>query len=118
MVLDRLSSQAGHWHELARLLPGLAAAGYDGTAIEERCGIERSTQGRWVISLSVRAPCCRLAHPWCQTLALCMVDREDLLACEGFLAFSIRSKVPTQGKCLGDLLGHDAQRQAVLLSCQ
>ena len=58
MVLDRLSSQAGHWHELARLLPGLAAAGYDGGAIEERCGIERATQGRWVISLSVRAPCC------------------------------------------------------------
>ena len=58
MVLDRLSSQAGHWHELARLLPGLAASGYDGAAIEERCGIERATQGRWVISLSVRAPCC------------------------------------------------------------
>ena len=53
-ALERLSASAGAWHELAQLLPKLAAAGYDSTAVEMEAGIDRATQNVWAVSQHVR----------------------------------------------------------------
>ncbi len=52
-MLNRIRAGAGHWHELARLLPGLAAAGYEATTVDAETGVERRTQSRWTVSLQV-----------------------------------------------------------------
>ena len=46
-MLDRIEAGAGHWHELAKLLPALHAAGVDGGVVEERTGVERKLQNLW-----------------------------------------------------------------------
>ena len=53
VALNRIRAGAGHWHELARLLPGLAVAGYDATIVDAETGVERRTQSRWAVSLQV-----------------------------------------------------------------
>ena len=52
--MDRVRAGTGRWHELAKLLPILAAAGYDGLVIEQEAGVERATQNRWTVSMHVR----------------------------------------------------------------
>ena len=47
VLLNRVRAGTGRWHELAKLLPFLAAAGYD--------GVERATQNRWTVSMHVRS---------------------------------------------------------------
>lgn len=54
MALDRLRSNAGHWHELAKLLPRLAMSGYDSQVVEMETGLERVTQNAWMVAQSVR----------------------------------------------------------------
>jgi hypothetical protein len=52
-MLNRLQAQAGHWHELAKLLPALQAKGIDAYAVEEATGLERKTQNLWTSSASI-----------------------------------------------------------------
>lgn len=55
VLLNRVRANTGHWHELAKLLPVLAAAGYDSLIIEQEAGVERATQNRWTVSMQVPA---------------------------------------------------------------
>lgn len=52
-ALDRIRSNAGHWHELAKLLPRLAMSGYDSQVVEMETGLERVTQNAWMVAQSV-----------------------------------------------------------------
>ena len=52
-MLQRVRGGIGHWHELAKLLPVLGAAGYDGLMVEQEAGVERATQNRWTVSMHV-----------------------------------------------------------------
>lgn len=52
-ALDRIRSSAGHWHELAQLLPRLAMSGYDSQVVEMETGLERVTQNAWMVAQSV-----------------------------------------------------------------
>jgi hypothetical protein len=52
-MLNRLQAQAGHWHELAKLLPALHAKGVDAYAVEEATGLERKAQNLWTSSASI-----------------------------------------------------------------
>lgn len=49
-LLAKLKSNAGYWHELAKYLPILQAAGYDWMYIENETGIERALQSIWAIA--------------------------------------------------------------------
>ncbi len=58
-ALNRIRSNAGHWHELAKLLPRLSMSGYDSQVVEMETGLERVIQnaansavGRYVIQLA------------------------------------------------------------------
>lgn len=59
-MLNRLRSFTGHWHQLAKLLPALQRAGFDGPAIEEATGLERKIQNVWGTAAqvyeSIKAP--------------------------------------------------------------
>jgi hypothetical protein len=55
-MLNRLKAQAGHWHDLAKLLPALASLGADATVVEAETGIERAMQNAWSVSLQVPWP--------------------------------------------------------------
>lgn len=46
----------GHWHELAKLLPILSAAGFDGVLVEQEAGVERRTQNKWTVSMQASPP--------------------------------------------------------------
>lgn len=61
-ALNRLRVQAGHWHELAKLLPRLAAAGYDSKAVESETGLERARQNCWVVAQQVKGALRDLPH--------------------------------------------------------
>lgn len=65
-MLDRLRSLRGHWHQLAKLLPHLARAGYDAFAVEDASGAAGSMGGRLAGGLRV----CRLV--WWGPLSACM----------------------------------------------
>ena len=52
-ALEKIRAQAGYWHELAKLLPRLAAANYDSQAVEMDTGLERKTQNAWITAQSV-----------------------------------------------------------------
>ena len=52
-MLNRLQAQAGHWHELAKLLPALQSKGFDAFAVEEATGLERKTQNLWFSTASI-----------------------------------------------------------------
>ena len=39
-MLDRIEAGAGHWHQLAKLLPALQRAGFDAAAVEDRTGVD------------------------------------------------------------------------------
>lgn len=52
-ALDKVRSQAGYWHELAKLFPRLAAAGYDSQVVEMETGLERKVQNSWIASSQV-----------------------------------------------------------------
>ena len=70
--LRRVKSGAGHWHELAKLLPVLHAAGFDSVFIEQEAGVERATQNRWTVSMQVGTPCnCACSMPLhCRAMAV------------------------------------------------
>lgn len=53
VLVNKLRANAGHWHELAKMLPVLAAAGMDSTAIESETGVERVQQNAWTVSVQV-----------------------------------------------------------------
>ena len=59
--MSRVKSGTGRWHELAKLLPVLNAAGFDGLFIEQETGVTRATQTKWTDSMQVRAPASALA---------------------------------------------------------
>jgi hypothetical protein len=46
-MLDRIEAGAGHWHQLAKLLPALQRAGFDAAAVEDRTGVDPKTQNLW-----------------------------------------------------------------------
>lgn len=52
-MLNRLRSLSGQWHQLAKVLPALQAAGFDGVAVEEETGLERKTQNVWNTAVQV-----------------------------------------------------------------
>lgn len=52
-MLNRLQAQAGHWHELAKLLRALQVKGFDAFAVEEATGLERKEQNLWISSASI-----------------------------------------------------------------
>lgn len=52
-MLNRLQAQAGHWHQLAKLLPALHTKGFDSFTVEEATGLERKTQNLWTSSASI-----------------------------------------------------------------
>lgn len=52
-MLNRLQAQAGHWHQLAKLLPLLQAQGIDAFGVEEATGLERKTQNLWTSAASI-----------------------------------------------------------------
>lgn len=52
-MLNRLRSNAGHWHQLAKYLPALQRAGVDSMVIEEMVGLERRLQNVWVAAEQV-----------------------------------------------------------------
>lgn len=59
-AMDKIRAQAGHWHELAKLFPRLAAAGYDSQVVEMETGLERKVQNAWMTAQHV----CPSAIPW------------------------------------------------------
>ena len=52
-MLNRLRSNAGQWHQQAKLLPLLLRAGCDSVAVEEAVGLERRVQNVWVAAEQV-----------------------------------------------------------------
>jgi len=52
-MLNRLQAQAGHWHQLAKLLPALNNAGYDSNVVEEMTGLERKVQNIWTSAAQI-----------------------------------------------------------------
>lgn len=64
-ALDKLRAQAGRWHELALLLPRLAASGYDAQVVEFETGLERVIQNSWVVAQSVIASSSKLYPAIC-----------------------------------------------------
>ena len=92
-MLERLRSLNGHWYELAKLLPLLARAGYDGMAVEEATGLERKTQNVWGTAAQVHEsirgviPDAALAHY--------DVEGEELLYELRFLSIKQRAPVAT-----------------------
>ncbi|BDA49792.1 Rubisco accumulation factor 1, chloroplastic [Coccomyxa sp. Obi] len=53
VLLNRMRSGAGQWHELAELVPALAKLGIDNTIIEAETGIERAQLNAWLVSVQV-----------------------------------------------------------------
>jgi len=53
ILLNRLRSRAGHWHQLAKLVPALYSKGYDSGSIDESTGITPLEQNRWVVAGTV-----------------------------------------------------------------
>jgi hypothetical protein len=53
ILLNRLRSRAGHWHQLAKLVPALNSKGYDSSAIDESTGVTPLEQNRWVVAGTV-----------------------------------------------------------------
>lgn len=93
VMLNRLKAGAGHWHELAKLLPVLAALGVDATVVEASTGLERVAQNAWTVSLQVnlslllvwasyqlasiretRCPCNEVWWLWGKTFCLHLLD--------------------------------------------
>ncbi|GBF92870.1 hypothetical protein Rsub_05489 [Raphidocelis subcapitata] len=52
-MLGKLRARSGHWFQLARVIPALAAKGYDSTAIDEATGITPVEQNLWVVAATV-----------------------------------------------------------------
>ncbi len=52
-MFNRLRSNAGHWHQLAKLLPLLQRAGVDSVQVEEAVGLERKLQNMWTAAEQV-----------------------------------------------------------------
>ncbi|GAB4818970.1 hypothetical protein N2152v2_006016 [Parachlorella kessleri] len=52
-MLNRLRSNAGEWHQQAKLLPLLLRAGCDSVAVEEAVGLERRVQNVWIAAEQV-----------------------------------------------------------------
>lgn len=63
-MIARLRTNAGHWHQLAKLLPALARAGYDSMVVEELVGLERSQQNVWTAAEQVRGSVRLRAGRW------------------------------------------------------
>jgi hypothetical protein len=53
VLLSRLRSRAGQWHQLAKLLPALYSKGYDTGTIDEETGVNPVEQNRWVVAGTV-----------------------------------------------------------------
>ncbi len=62
VLLNRLRSGSGKWHELAMLVPALSTLGIDNTIIETETGIERAQLNAWVVSVQVRSKQKRLCR--------------------------------------------------------
>jgi len=52
-LMDMLSARAGYWHTLAKIIPILNRAGFDGKLLEDITGIDSRTQNLWMMSASV-----------------------------------------------------------------
>ena len=52
-MLGRLRARAGHWFQLAKLVPALQAKGFDSGAIDEATGITPAEQNLWVVAATV-----------------------------------------------------------------
>jgi hypothetical protein len=53
VMLNRLRSRAGQWHQLAKLLPALYSKGYESNTIDEMTGVNPAEQNRWVVAGTV-----------------------------------------------------------------
>jgi hypothetical protein len=91
-MLNRLRSQAGHWHELAKYLPALHRAGYDSIAVEEATGLERRTQNVWNTAAQVYESIKASGQLSAAELAHFDAEGEDLLHELRFL--SVRQRTP------------------------
>lgn len=56
-MLNRVRSQSGPWHQLAKLIPALQRKGVDGLAVEEDTGLERRQQNIWATAAQVGCAC-------------------------------------------------------------
>ncbi|KAI8471380.1 MAG: hypothetical protein J3K34DRAFT_417430 [Monoraphidium minutum] len=52
-MISKLRSRAGHWYQLAKLIPALAAKGYDSNALDEAAGITPAEQNLWMVAGTV-----------------------------------------------------------------
>lgn len=52
-MLGKLRARAGHWFQLAKIIPALAAKGYDSSTIDEATGITPAEQNLWVVAATV-----------------------------------------------------------------
>uniref|UniRef100_A0A7S3QWT1 Uncharacterized protein n=1 Tax=Dunaliella tertiolecta TaxID=3047 RepID=A0A7S3QWT1_DUNTE len=52
-MLSRLRARAGRWHTLAKLLPALATAHFNASAVDELTGITPLEQSRWITAATV-----------------------------------------------------------------
>lgn len=91
-MLSRLRSLTGHWYELAKFLPALQRAGYDGVAVEEATGLERKVQNVWSSAAPVRASIAASGQLSPEVLAHFDAEGEDLLYELRFL--SVRQRAP------------------------
>ncbi|GFH15929.1 uncharacterized protein HaLaN_12256, partial [Haematococcus lacustris] len=53
-MMNRLRARAGKWHQLAKMLPLLAKAGYDNTTVDEMTGITPVLQACEVLARSMK----------------------------------------------------------------
>lgn len=52
-MIGKLRSRAGHWFQLAKIIPALAAKGFDSNALDELTGITPVEQSLWVVASTV-----------------------------------------------------------------
>lgn len=52
-MLQRIQGEAGHWYDLAKLIPRLQGKGFDSSAIAEITGITSAIQNSWVVAGTV-----------------------------------------------------------------
>lgn len=52
-MIAKLRARAGHWFNLAKVIPALASRGYDSSTVDELTGITPAEQNLWVVAGTV-----------------------------------------------------------------
>lgn len=53
VLISKLRSNAGHWHQLGKLLPILYSKGIDSNMVAELTGINPADQNSWIVAGTV-----------------------------------------------------------------